>query len=137
MAALLPGRDPGPSRRRQRLAHSLWLALVLLAIAGTADVISVVFRTTIVQVITPDRYRGRVSAAEYVVGVGCPQLGNFRAGAIGSLTSPTISAVSGGLATIVGATLVRLTVPAFVRYQVRSNPSPDTADQLDTTETAR
>lgn len=117
------------------LAASLWLALVLLAIAGAADVISVVFRTTMVQVATPDRYRGRVSAADYVVGAGCPQLGNFRAGAIGSLTSPTISVISGGLATIVGATLIGLTVPVFARYQARSNPSPDAAKESESTVT--
>ena len=64
------------------LTHSLWPALALLAIAGAADTLAVVFRTTVVQLATPDRYRGRVSAAEYVVGVGCPQLGNFRAGLI-------------------------------------------------------
>jgi MFS family permease len=104
------------------VARSFWLALVFLAVAGVADVISVVFRTTMVQVATPDRYRGRVSAAEYVVGLGCPQLGNFRAGAIASLTSSTISAVSGGLATIAGAAVVGLTVPAFARYQAGSSP---------------
>jgi MFS family permease len=105
------------------LARGLWLALALLTAAGAADVISVVLRTTMVQVATPDRYRGRVSAAEYVVGVGCPQLGNFRAGAVGSLSSPTIAAVSGGIATIVGAALIGLTVPAFVRYRARSSPA--------------
>jgi MFS family permease len=104
------------------LAHSLWLALILLAGAGAADVISVVFRTTIIQLATPDYYRGRVSAAEYVVGTGCPQLGNFRAGALASLTSPTISAVSGGLTTILGAALIGLTMPAFARYLGMNKP---------------
>jgi len=103
-------------------AASLWLALVLLAVAGVADVLSVVFRTAVVQVATPDHLRGRVSAAEYVVGAGSPQLGNFRAGAIGSLTSPAISAVSGGLATIVGATVIGLSVPALSRYRAGRIP---------------
>jgi MFS family permease len=106
------------------LAGQLWLALGLLVVAGMADVISVVFRTSVVQVNTPDRYRGRIGAAEYVVGVGCPQLGNFRAGAIGSLTSPTVSAVSGGLATVVGAALIRLTLPAFAGYRAQREPEP-------------
>ncbi|MFC4535502.1 MFS transporter [Sphaerisporangium dianthi] len=101
------------------LAHSLWLALALLVVAGAADVLSVVFRTAVVQVATPDRYRGRVGAAEYLVGVGCPQLGNFRAGAAGSLLSPTASAVGGGLATVAGAAVIALTLPALRRYTAR------------------
>ncbi len=102
------------------LAGSLWLALLLLAAAGAADVLSVVFRTGIVQVLAPDEYRGRVSAAEYIAGVGGPQLGNVRAGVIGSLTTPAISAVSGGLATIAGAGVIALTLPAFTRYQANA-----------------
>ena len=104
------------------LAHELWLALLMLVVAGVADVISVVFRTAMVQVVTPDGLRGRVSAAEYVVGMGFPQLGNFRAGAVASAISPEFSAVSGGLSAVVGAGVIALALPAFVRYQV-SRPS--------------
>jgi hypothetical protein len=99
------------------LAGDLWLAIALLAVAGAADALSVVFRTTMIQVATPDGQRGRVSAAEYVVGAGCPQLGNFRAGAVGSLTTPAISAVSGGIATVVGSALIGLAMPAFAGYR--------------------
>ncbi|HEY3609183.1 MAG TPA: MFS transporter, partial [Pseudonocardiaceae bacterium] len=99
------------------LAHSLWLALSLLAVSGGADVFSVVFRTTMVQLATPDRYRGRASAAEYVVGVGGPRLGDFRAGAVGSLASPMVSAVSGGLSVIVASAVIAVAVPAFFRYR--------------------
>jgi MFS family permease len=99
------------------LAGNLWLAIALLAVAGAADALSVVFRTTMIQVATPDGQRGRVSAAEYVVGAGCPQLGNFRAGAVGSLTTPAISAVSGGIATVVGSALIGLAMPAFAGYR--------------------
>jgi MFS family permease len=108
------------------LARSLWLALALLILAGAADVVSVVLRTTIVQVATPDRYRGRTSATEYVVGAACPQLGNFRAGAVASLTSPGVSAISGGLATIIGAGVIALAIPALTRYRapVTGSPTP-------------
>jgi MFS family permease len=101
------------------LTTTYWLALVMLALAGAADVISVVLRTTMVQVATPDQFRGRVSAAESVVGAGCPHLGNFRAGAVGSLATPAISVVTGGLATIAGAALIGVLVPAFTRYRAR------------------
>jgi hypothetical protein len=99
------------------LVHGLALTLALLAVAGVADVSSVVLRTTVVQVATPDAYRGRISAAEFVVGAACPELGNFRAGAVASLTSPGFSAVLGGTMCIAGAGVIALALPAFVRYQ--------------------
>lgn len=99
------------------LVHSLGPALVLVGLAGAADTISVIFRSTVVQVATPDPYRGRVNAAEYVVGVGCPQLGNFRAGAVGSLTSASFGLVSGGVTTVISAALIGLALPDFTRYR--------------------
>jgi MFS family permease len=99
------------------LARTLWLGLPLLAAAGAADTISVIFRATLVQVTTPDRFRGRVTGVDFVIGAGGPQLGNFRAGAVGSLTSPAVSAVGGGLATVLGAGVLALVVPALTRYR--------------------
>jgi hypothetical protein len=96
---------------------TLWLTLVMLAIAGAADTFTVVFRGTIVQQTTPGEFRGRVTAADYVVGVSGGQLGNLEAGALGSLTSPAISALAGGLITIAGAAVIGLALPAFARYQ--------------------
>ncbi len=99
------------------VARSLWLTLSLLTVAGAADTFTVVFRGTIVAAVTPDHLRGRVMAADYVVGAGGGQLGNLEAGALGSLTSPAISALSGGLATIAGAIVIGLALPAFTRYR--------------------
>ena len=113
------------------LAHPLWLALLLLAVAGTADVLSVICRSTIVQNVTPDRYRGRVNAVDFVVGAACPQLGNFRAGAVGSLTTPAVSAVGGGLAVVLGAVVIRLAMPALNRYDnagARANTGPGSGE---------
>jgi len=82
-----------------------------------------VLRGTIVQGNTPDQLLGRVMAADYVVGAGGSQLGNLEAGALGSLTSPVISALSGGLATIAAAIVVGVAIPAFTRYRYqRSAP---------------
>jgi len=116
-AMLIAGAIWGAGLTGFGLAGSLWLTLTMLVLAGAADVTAVVFRTTMIQVATPDRYRGRVGAAEYVVGAECPQLGNFRAGTVASLTSPGISAVSGGLAAIVGTAVIGLSLPAFSRYR--------------------
>jgi MFS family permease len=99
------------------VAPGLWLTLGLLALAGAADVFTVVFRGAILQAATPDQLRGRVMAADYVVAAGGTQIGNLEAGALGSLTSPTISALSGGVVTIAGAILIGLALPAFTRYR--------------------
>jgi MFS family permease len=99
------------------IAHSLWLTLILLAAAGAADVFTVVLRGSIVQGNTPDQFRGRVMAADYVVAAGGSQFGNLEAGALGSLTSPTISALVGGLATVAAAIVVGAAIPVFTRYR--------------------
>ncbi len=99
------------------VAPGLWLSLGLLAVAGAADTFTVVFRGTIVQTTTPEEFRGRVTAADYVVGAGGGQLGNLEAGALGSLTSPVISAFTGGLVTVAGVLVIGLALPAFTRYR--------------------
>lgn len=64
------------------LTGSLAVVLLLLGVAGAADTWAVISRGTIVQLTTPESYRGRVSAMEHVVGAAGPQLGNFRAGLV-------------------------------------------------------
>jgi MFS family permease len=116
-AMLVTGSIWGAALAGFGVVHGLAASLVLLAVAGAADVLSVVFRTTIVQLATPDSMRGRTSSTEFVVGAGFPQVGNFRAGLVASASSPAISAVAGGLAAVVGAGLIALRLPAFVRYR--------------------
>jgi MFS family permease len=99
------------------VAPSLWLTLLALAVAGAADTFTVVFRGVIVQAVTPDEFRGRVNAADYVVGAGGGQLGSLEAGLVGSLTTPVISALSGSLATIAGAIAIGAALPGFRRYR--------------------
>lgn len=91
--------------------------LAFLAVAGAADVLAVVFRTTIIQLAAPDALRGRVGSTELVVGAACPQLGNFRGGVIAGATSPAASAVIGGLSALAGIGLIAWTLPAFTRYR--------------------
>ena len=107
------------------LAGAFWLACLTLVIAGAGDVTAVVLRTALVQAVTPDELRGRVSSAEYAVGAGVPQLGNFRAGTVASLTSATTSAVSGGLTTIAGTALIGLLLPSIAAYRAPARPAPD------------
>jgi MFS family permease len=107
------------------LARTLWLTLVLLAAAGAADVFTVVFRGAILQNVTPEPLRGRVMAADYVVGAGGGQLGNLEAGTLAALTTPVISALTGGLATVAGAMILALALPGFYRYRwTATTPEP-------------
>lgn len=106
------------------LSSTLWPALAFLVIAGAADVISVILRGSLVPLATPDEFRGRVSAADYIVGVGVPQLGNFRAGVVASLTSPAVSAVSGGVAVVLSMAVIGVTMPGFVRFAPQPVAAP-------------
>lgn len=91
------------------------LALALLAVAGAADMISAVFRHTIIQLSTPDRLRGRVSALNSMVVTAGPRLGDVEAGGVAALTSPVFSIVSGGILCLVGVAAIAALVPALRR----------------------
>jgi MFS family permease len=105
------------------VAPGLVLTLGLLAVAGAADTVTVVLRGIIVQTAAPDRLRGRISAADFVVGAGGGQLGNLEAGALGSLTTPVISALAGGLITIAAVVIIGLRLPVFSRYRAPAHPA--------------
>jgi MFS family permease len=96
---------------------SLWATLLCLLVAGAADVSSVVLRSTITQTNTPDEFRGRVNAAEFVAGGSMPQIGNFRAGLVASVSTPDISAISGGLSAAAGSLLLAIFFPVLRRYR--------------------
>ncbi len=101
------------------LAPALWVALLALAVGGAADAFSAVARSTIMQTITPDNLRGRISAVYMMVVVGGPSLGDIEAGAVASAFSPEISIVSGGVMCLVGLGLVALRAPQLVRFRAR------------------
>ena len=82
------------------------LALVALALAGWADVISAVLRNAILQSRIEDQYRGRLSAIQMAVVNGGPRLGDWESGAVAGITSTAVSVVSGGLACVVGSVYV-------------------------------
>jgi hypothetical protein len=96
---------------------SLPVALLMLAVAGAADTLTVTFRAAMVQTVTPDEFRGRVSSVEYIIGTGGAPLGNVEAGTVASLTTPAFSAVLGGLGCLAVAALIGLLCPAFARYR--------------------
>ncbi len=97
-----------------------WLpaALALLAVAGWADVISAVFRSTIIQLTVPDALRGRLAGLQIAVVTGGPRLGDLEAGAVATIFGDTVSIVSGGLACIAGALVLARLLPGFRRQRV-------------------
>jgi MFS family permease len=102
------------------LAGSLWIAAALLAVAGAADSVSAVCRSTINQTVTPDAMRGRMSSVFSLVVTSGPRLGDIEAGAVASLTSVRTSVISGGLACVAGAVVVAAAFPALVAYDKRA-----------------
>ena len=90
---------------------NLGLGLAMLALAGWADVISAIFRSTILQVSAPDHLLGRLNGIHILVVTGGPRVGDLEAGLVARLVSPSFSVISGGLACIVGAVLVALAYP--------------------------
>jgi MFS family permease len=93
------------------LADQLWVGLVALAAAGWADVISAIFRSTILQVSAPDHLLGRLAGIHILVVTGGPRLGDVEAGVVAGLVSPTFSVISGGLACVAGALAVAVVYP--------------------------
>ncbi|MFI0452378.1 MFS transporter [Actinomadura sp. 6N118] len=111
------------------LAHSLWLAVLLLAVGGAADLVSAVFRQTMLQTYAPDEMRGRLQGVFTVVVAGGPRLGDLRAGATAAMAGATVSWVGGGIACAVLVVVAALAVPALLRYDTRtaapaSTPEP-------------
>jgi MFS family permease len=103
-------------------ATQIWLALLLLAIAGGADLVSAVLRGTMLLDLTPDAYRGRVIGIEFAQVTSSPALGNLEAGALASLTSVRTSVVSGGILCVVGSVVLAALFPALVKYR-REQPA--------------
>ncbi|MCP2337110.1 MFS transporter [Actinomadura rupiterrae] len=98
------------------LAHALWLAFALLAVGGAADLVSSVFRQSILQTYAPDEMRGRLQGVFTVVVAGGPRLGDLRAGAVASVAGAGASWVGGGVVCAVLVVIVGLSVPSLMTY---------------------
>lgn len=105
------------------LTGSLPMAVCWLGVAGAADMVSAVIRSSVLQTAAPDEMRGRMQGVFIVVVVGGPRLGDLRAGGMAAFTSPEVALVSGGVFIVAAMLVVALAVPAFRRYDVRV-PAP-------------
>jgi MFS family permease len=94
------------------------LALLCLAAAGAADVFSAVFRSSLVQLETPDQLRGRVMSIHILVVTSGPRLGDIEAAIVASLTSPQFAVVSGGIACVLGVWVVARRFPELASHVI-------------------
>jgi MFS family permease len=97
--------------------RALWIGLPLLALAGAGDLVSAIFRGTILQLTVPDGMRGRMSAFHMMVVTTGPRLGDLEAGAVAALVNPLFSVVSGGVACIAGIALLAMALPELRSYR--------------------
>lgn len=103
------GLAPGP----------LWLSVLLLAGAGAADMVSMILRGLIIQLTTPDEFRGRISSVNAMFVIGGPMLGQFESGLVAGLTTPQFSVISGGVACIIATLIIIVCVPGLLRAQIK------------------
>jgi len=104
------------------------LALLFLALAGAADVFSAVFRSTLVQLETPDQLRGRVMSIHILVVTSGPRLGDIEAAVVASLTTPQFAVVSGGVLCVLGVGVVARWFPELARHVIgrpMTAPAPE------------
>jgi MFS family permease len=98
------------------VSRNFWISLTALFLIGAFDNISVVIRHTLVQVLTPDAMRGRVSAINGMFIAMSNELGDIEAGVVAKLLGPVFSVVSGGIGTIVVAIVAAVIWPDLRRY---------------------
>ena len=98
------------------VSRSFWLSFGLLFVCGFVDNISVVVRHTLVQLLTPDEKRGRVSAVNSLFIGTSNEMGGFESGAVAQWFGPVFSVVSGGIGTIIVVAAVALIWPEIRRY---------------------
>ncbi|HKS69940.1 MAG TPA: hypothetical protein VJQ45_05950, partial [Ktedonobacterales bacterium] len=98
---------------------SLPLALLFLALAGAADMISGLFRSVIWNQTIPDALRGRLASIELISYSSGPLLGDVEAGAVATVFTPRFSVAAGGILCVAGVGLLALALPRFRRYDNR------------------
>ena len=98
------------------ISKIMWLSLLMLFLTGAFDNISVVIRHTLVQTLTPDELRGRVSAVNSVFIGASNELGGFESGVVAHWFGPVVSVVSGGIGTIVVVALTAMSLPTLRKF---------------------
>jgi MFS family permease len=98
------------------LSRSFWFSMTMLFVCGAVDNVSVVVRHTLVQLLTPDDKRGRVSAVNSLFIGTSNELGGFESGMVAHWLGPVFSVVSGGIGTVLVVIAVALIWPEIRKY---------------------
>lgn len=99
------------------LSRSLWLGVAFLALAGAADMVSMVFRGTILQSMATDEMRGRMQGVHTVVVAGGPRIADLLHGVAAPVAGATAVVTGGGMLVVLLTVALALAVPAFLRYR--------------------
>ena len=99
-------------------ARSMPTAILFLAATGLTDTVSMTLRHQILQLLTPDALRGRVTAANQVFVQGGPQLGQLEAGGVAAGLGVPFSIISGGVACVLTVIVIGWKFPAIRRYRI-------------------
>lgn len=97
------------------LSQNYWLSLAMLLVIGASDNISVIVRQTLVQSLTPDSMRGRVSAVNQVFIGASNEIGGLESGVTAKLFGPVASVVGGGCGTLLVVMWVAAQWPQILR----------------------
>jgi MFS family permease len=98
-----------------------WLSLLFLALVGAGDTISAILRSKINQLYTPDELRGRISSINTIFTAGGPQLGQFESGVVAAWLGAELSAITGGVATLIMLLGVAVAFPRIRRFQIEED----------------
>lgn len=99
------------------LSTSFWLSMLMLALTGAADTVSMVVRGTIRNLETPDELRGRMVSVNMLFFAGGPQLGEIEAGVAARLLGGPLSVAVGGLACAISTGVIAALNPTLRRYR--------------------
>ena len=117
------------------LSKSLWLSLLALFLSGACDNFSVVVRHTVVQMLTPDALRGRVTSVNQLFIGSSNEISALRAGLMAAVFGPVLAASLGGLGTIAVTAAIAVAWPSLKRLpplhtlKPEDDPQPARADQ--------
>src|SRR5207247_8563980 len=116
------------------LSRSFWLSMLMLYLTGAFDNVSVVVRHTLVQMLTPDAMRGRVSAVNQVFIGASNELGGLESGLTAAWWGPLASVIFGGIGTLVTVVMVALFSPELRNFGQLDQARPETQEDLATDE---
>jgi len=117
-------------------SKSFWLSMAMLFLTGALDNISVVVRHTLMQLLTPDPMRGRVSAVSAIFIGSSNELGGFESGIVAKWTTPVVSVVSGSIGTLIVVAAAAWASPRLRRFGRLSDADPGSLEPTNTAEPA-